>query len=263
MWGVCWVLQAICGPGLVSYYGGPLLYLAGGAMLAFVFANRLGGAIGVAWAAAIAFAFHPLLDTVCHRPMPDLSEGVLGAAIMLCWWELMRAQGRGRAVLFAALTGAGVFVIEANRVTGVFIVPLLILCTLLFFPKRFGWLVAAGVVATLLYAAQAGFYKWRFDDWLHDLTANLKNKEAKGTEFPNPWALPFRFLDTLWKGNPLAPFCCVTALVGIAHAWHGAACSGVVVLWFVALYSRVRPQSLWRCARSCAMTASSPRSPCR
>ncbi len=141
VWGVCWVLQAMFGPGLASYYGVPLLYLAAGAVLAFVFAHRLSQSLGVAWAAAIAFTFHPLLDTVCDRPMPDLSEGVLGAAIMLCWWELMRSPGRGRAVLFAVLTGVGVFVIEANRVTGVFIVFVLLLGTLVYFPRRFGWLV--------------------------------------------------------------------------------------------------------------------------
>jgi hypothetical protein len=180
--------------------------------------------------------------------MPDLSEGVLGAAIMLCWWELMRAKSRGRSVLFAALTGAGVFVIEANRVTGVFIVPVMLLCTLVFFRRRFGWLVLAGAFAALLYLGECFFYKRLFDDWLHDLTANLKNKEAKGTEFPNPWALPFRFLDTLWKGNPLAPFYCVAALVGIGHAWRRCGVLWrVVVLWFVALYLTYAcaPQSLW------------------
>jgi hypothetical protein len=167
---------------------------------------------------------------------------------MLCWWELMRATTRWRSVLFAVLTGAGVFVIEANRVTGVFIVLVLILCTLLYFPKRFGWLVAAGVVAALFYVTQAGFYKWRFDDWMHDLTANSKNKEAKGTEFPNPWALPFRFFDTLWKGNPLAPVYCITALVGIVHAWRRCGVIGrVVVWWFAGLFFAYScaPQSLW------------------
>ena len=36
VWGVCWVLQAIFGPGLISYYGTPYLYLSLGALAAFV-----------------------------------------------------------------------------------------------------------------------------------------------------------------------------------------------------------------------------------
>lgn len=251
VWGVSWLLQAAFGPGLLSYYGVPLLYLAAGAMLAFAFARRAQATIGTAWAAGLAFLFHPLLDTVCYRPMPDLSEGVIGAAIMLCWWELMRAETRGRSVLFAALTGAGIFVIEANRVTGVFIVPVLILGTLFFFPRRFGWLVVAGACSAALYVAECGFYKWLFSDWFHDLTANAGNKGAKGTQAPPFWYLPFRFFDTLWKGNPLAPLYCITALIGVWAAWfHRGLVGRVVVVWFGALYLMYAcaPQSFapWR-----------------
>ncbi len=248
VWGVCWVLQSICGFGLASYYGPPLLYLAAGALLGFAFGKKLTGSITAAWAGGIAFLFHPLLDTVCYRPMPDLSEGVWGAAIMLAWWGLMNAESRGRALLFAAFTGAGIFVIEANRVTGVFIVPVVILCTLLFFPRRFGWLLVAGTTAAALYAGECLFYHRLFGDWLHDLTANAGNKGAKGTEFPNPWSLPFRFFDTLWKGNPLAPAYCILAAGGIWTAWRRHGVLGrVIVVWFAALYLlyACAPQSLW------------------
>lgn len=248
VWGVCWVLQSLCGFGLASYYGVPLLYLAGGAALGFAFGKKLTDSVAVAWACGIAFLFHPLLDTVCFRPMPDLSEGVWGAAIMLAWWALMNAPGRGVAVLSAVAMGASIFIIEANRVTGVFIVPVVVLCTLLFFPRRFGWVVLAGVVAAALYAGECYFYKRLFNDWLHDLTANSGNKGAKGTDFPNPWSLPFRFFDTLWKGNPLAPAYCLLALGGIWTAWRRHGVLGrVVVIWLGALYLlySCAPQSLW------------------
>ncbi len=248
VWGVCWVLQSIFGFGLTSYYGVPLLYLAGGAALGFGFGKKLTNSVAIAWACGIAFLFHPLLDTVCYRPMPDLSEGVWGAAIMFAWWALMNAPSRGVALLAAAATGAGIFVIEANRVTGVFIVPVVILCTLLFFPRRFGWLLVAGLVSAALYAGECFFYKRLFNDWLHDLTANSGNKGAKGTEFPNPWSLPFRFFDTLWKGNPLAPAYCLLALGGIRTAWRRHGVLGrVIVVWFAALYLlyACAPQSLW------------------
>ncbi|MGB8165934.1 MAG: hypothetical protein WCF18_00480 [Chthoniobacteraceae bacterium] len=247
VWGVCWVLQGIFGFGLTSYYGEPLLYLAGGAALGFGFGKKLTSSGAVGWACGIAFLFHPLLDSVCYRPMPDLSEGVWGAAIMLAWWALMNAPSRGIALLAAAATGAGIFVIEANRVTGVFIVPVVILCTLLFFPRRFGWLLVAGVFSAALYAGECVFYKRLFDDWLHDLTANSGNKGAKGTEFPHPWSLPFRFLDTLWKGNPLAPPYCLLAATGLWAAWRRHGVLGrVLVVWFAALYLlySCAPQSL-------------------
>ena len=248
VWGVCWVLQSAFGFGLTSYYGPPLLYLAGGAALGFGFGKKLTHSPSAAWACGLAFLFHPILDTVCYRPMPDLSEGVWGAAIMLAWWALMNAESRGRAVLCAAATGAGIFVIEANRVTGVFIVPVVILCTLLFFPRRFGWLLVAGAFAAVLYAGECFFYHRLFGDWLHDLTANAGNKGAKGTEFPNPWSLPFRFFDTLWKGNPLAPAYCLLAASGIWAAWRRHGVLGrVIVVWFAALYLlyACAPQSLW------------------
>lgn len=248
VWGVCWVLQSLCGFGLTSYYGVPLLYLAGGAALGFAFGKKLTDSVAVAWACGIAFLFHPLLDTVSFRPMPDLSEGVWGAAIMLAWWALMNAPSRGTALLSAIAMGAGIFIIEANRVTGVFIVPVVILCTLLFFPRRFGWVVVAGLVSAALYASECFFYKRLFNDWLHDLTANSGNKGAKGTEFPNPWSLPFRFFDTLWKGNPLAPAYCLLALGGIWAAWRRHGVLGrVIVIWFTSLYLlfACAPQSLW------------------
>ncbi|HEX8295905.1 MAG TPA: hypothetical protein VF593_06360 [Chthoniobacteraceae bacterium] len=248
VWGVCWMLQAIFGPGLLSYYGEPLLYLAAGAALAFCFGRKLTAPVPLAWACGIAFLFHPLLDTVCYRPMPDLSEGVLGAAVMLAWWQMMQPQTRLPAILYALLTGAGITVLEANRVTGMFIVPVLILCTLLFFPRRFGWLVLAGVFSAVLYAGECLFYKRLFNDWLHDLSANTGNKGAKGTEYPNAWTMPFRFFDTLWKGNPLAPVYCIFSAIGIWSAWKRRGVLGrVIVVWFGGLYLlySCAPQSLW------------------
>jgi hypothetical protein len=247
VWGVCWLLQSIFGFGLTSYYGEPLLYLAGGAALGFAFGKKVTGSVAVAWASGLAFLFHPLLDTVCFRPMPDLAEGVWGAAIMLAWWALMNAGSRRHALLSAAAMGASIFIIEANRVTGIFIVPVVILCTLLFFPRRFGWIVVAGLFSAVLYAGECFFYHRLFHDWLHDLTANAGNKGAKGTEFPNPWSMPFRFFDSLWKGNRLAPSYCILAATGLWTAWRRHGVLGrVIVVWFTELYLlySCAPQSL-------------------
>ncbi|HEX8312341.1 MAG TPA: hypothetical protein VF614_13555, partial [Chthoniobacteraceae bacterium] len=248
VWGVSWVLQGIFGPGLVAYYGVPLLYLAAGAMLSFVFGRKLTASVAAGWGCAIAFVFHPLLDSVAYRPMPDLSEGVWGAAVMLAWWGLMHAETSGRRLLLAILTGAAVFLAESNRITGVFIIPVFVVATLLYYRAKFAWLIPAGLVAIALYAGEAYFYHQLFGDWLHNLHANMGARGVKGTESIPLWYLPFRFFDTLWKGNPLAPFYCIFALIGIVAAWRRHGVLGrVLVLWFGILYLEYScgPQSLW------------------
>lgn len=257
VWGVCWLLQSIVGPGLVSFYGAPLLYLAAGAALAFACGRMVAGSLRVAWMAGIAFLFHPLLDTVCYRPMPDLSEAVWGAAAVLAWWRLVRAETRGRSLLWAVLTGACIFIGESNRVTGAFIVPVLLICTLIYARRRFGWLVLAGAVAGAFYAAEAAFYHQLFGDWLHNIHANLGNKSAPGTHAIPVWSLPFRFLDTLWNGNRLAPFYCALTAAGLWSWWKSREARlpadqahmplGIPVVWFGALYLEYAcaPQSLW------------------
>lgn len=248
VWGVCWVLQRTIGLGIASYYGEPLIYLAIGAMLAFVLGKRLLGTAAAGWAGAAAFLFHPLLDSICFRPMPDLSEGVLGAAVIAAWWALMNSALGRRSVVWMICTGVLVYATQANRVTGAFIVPVLVVNTLAFFPRRFFWLVGAGFVSMVCYAGEAAFYHHLFDDWLHNIHANMHNAGNKGTEPIPLWYLPFRFVDALFKGNPLAPAYSVLALVGIPQAWRRFGTFGrVVVLWFVVLYLEYScaPQPVW------------------
>ncbi len=248
VWGVCLAVQKVVGIGVASYYAEPIFYLILGSLLAFGFARQLFESFAAGWAAALAFLFHPLLDTVCFRPMPDLSEGVLGAAAMMFWWRMMKAEGAGVTLAYSVLTGLSVFIVESNRVTGAFIVPVLIVCTLVSFPRRFGWLVGAGVVAALCYGGEMWFYHRLFDDWFHNLHANLGNAGNKGTEPIPLWFLPLRFFDTLWNGNQLAPFYCVLAFIGLVPMWkrHGQL-GRSIVLWFGILHFEYScaPQPGW------------------
>jgi hypothetical protein len=248
VWGMCWLLQAILGPGFPSFWGTPIIYVGAGAAIAFTFGQMLSGSLRVAWAAGLAFALHPLLDTVCYRPMPDVSEAVLGAGVVLAWWQLMHARCRRGLIGWSVVTGMGVFLCESNRLTGVFIVPVLILCTLLYFRQRFGWLVLAGVISALFYAGEMLFYYQLFGDPLHNLHANMGGKGVKGTEPLPIWYLPFRFVNTLWQDNVVAPIFCLLAAFGGWLAWkrHGVL-GRVIVLWFVVLYFEYScaPQSIW------------------
>ncbi len=248
VWLPIWVLQSLGLTGLAAYYLPPLLYLGAGAILAACLARRLSNSAAMAWAAGLAFALHPLLDSICFRPMPDLSEGVIGAAAVAAWWRLMHAASRGRMWLWAALVGALVFVAESNRLTGVFIAGVLGLNTLLFFRQNLGRLALAGAFAMLFYAGECCFYQWLFGDWLHNLHANLGGKGRKGTGSVNLLAMPFRFLDSLWKGGPLAPIYCIAGLAGMFLAWRRHGTFGkVIVVWFWALYFAYAcaPQQLW------------------
>lgn len=248
VWGVAWVIQGMVGYGMGSFHGVPLFYMTLGALLAFTFGRMLLQSTAAGWAGAIGFVFHPLLDSVCFRPMPDLSEGVLAAVAMLAWWATMNSERKGMTVLWAIVTGLFVFITEANRVTGAFIVPVLIVCTLAFFPRRFGWLLLSGVVAAGCYAGEMVIYHRLFGDWLHHIHANMNNAENKGTEPIPLWTLPFRFMDTLWEGNPLARPYCILALIGIPLAWKRWGKLGkVVVVWFVLLFLEYScmPQPVW------------------
>jgi 4-amino-4-deoxy-L-arabinose transferase-like glycosyltransferase len=184
VWGLCWVLQGVFGFGLAAYWGVPLLYLSAGAVVAFSFGSMLGRSVRIGWACALAFLFLPLLDTVAYRPMPDLSEAVWGGFVVLAWWRLMHAETTRASVLWALLTGVLIFLAEANRLTGIFIVPVIGLGTLLYFRKRLGWLILAGLVSAIFYGLECAFYKWLFDDWLHNLHAHEsgKREQRHGTD---------------------------------------------------------------------------------
>lgn len=248
VWGVAWVIQGIVGFGMGSFHGVPLFYMMLGALIAFTLGRQLLQSVAAGWAGAIGFVFHPLLDSVCFRPMPDLSEGILGAAAMLAWWWTMNSERKGLTALLAIVTGLLVFVTEANRVTGAFIVPVLIVTTLAFFPRRFAWLLLSGFVAAGCYAVEMVIYHRLFGDWLHHIHANMNNAENKGTEPIPLWTLPFRFLDTLWEGNPLARPYCILAAIGIPIAWKRWSTLGrVVVVWFALLFIEYScmPQPVW------------------
>lgn len=214
VWGVIWLVQCVTGPGLISFYAEPVVYLMAGAALSFTFARLATRSIHLAWAAAMAFLLHPLLDTVSYRPMPDLSEGVWGAAAIYFWWRLMNCVNRERMVLWAIALGACVFVSETNRFTGLFIVPVLLVCTFLFARKRFGWICVALGFATFFYLLECMFYGYLFRDLLHSIHANIGAKGHKGTEEIDLWRLPIRFVPIIFKGSVLAPVYAVAAIAG-------------------------------------------------
>jgi hypothetical protein len=239
VWGVCWAVQGIVGPGLISYYATPYLYLILGALAAFAVGRKLSPNYAVAWACGLAFLFHPLLDTLIFRPMPDVGEGVLCAGAVLAWWSLMHAASRGRLIVWSLVVGALCFVAVENRLTGLFFIPLLGCLTLLFHPRKLPRLFLALAVFGVLLLGQMAFYHSIFpeDGWTHFLKANAGAKNRQGTDPVGFWTLPFRFLDSLAKGSPLAPVYSLFAAAGLWFGWRKNGAFGrVVVAWFILLY---------------------------
>jgi len=199
VWGLCWLLQFIFGYSSASYYLQPALYLGAGALLVFQLGKEIGFTPAMRWTAGILFLFHPLLDPSISRPMPDLSEGFWVAMTFYLWLRLMRSPSTKSSVIFAVLVGLSLEFSQANRITGVFAIPVLVVTTLALYPRKFGWLVLCGAFALIFVGIEAAIYYAMTGDVLHNLHANLGARGRKGTESIALWQLPFRFLPALWR----------------------------------------------------------------
>jgi hypothetical protein len=248
VWGLCWAGQGIFGPGLVSYYFAPFLFVLLGSVATFSLGWKLFNRIGPAWACGIAFLFHPLLDVNLTRPYPDIFEGIIGAGAVFAWWALMNEERRGRMVLLGTMCGVCLFIAMENRLTGVFFVPLVCCLTVLFFPRRALRLLPVMLVFAVLLGAQMWFYQSLYGDSLHFIHANSNAKGKAGTDAIALWKLPFRFLDGLSDGGVLMPLYACFGAFGIWLGWRRHGLLGrVTVAWFVLLYLAYAcaPQQLW------------------
>jgi hypothetical protein len=220
VWGVCWLLQFLVGYSALSYYLEPMVYLGAGALLVRALAREIGASERVALAAGILFLFHPQLDSVIDRPMPDLSEGFWVATAFFAWLRLMRSERPGAKVALAALVGLALAIGQANRITGVFAIPVLVIATLAFYPRKFVWLVACGAFAAGFVCIEAAIYHALTGDWLHSLHANLGARGRKGTEEIPVWELPFRFVPLLFRRYTDIIFNAL-GLLGLVVVWRG------------------------------------------
>ncbi len=237
VWGVSWLWQCLFGPGLSSYYCVPLLYLVAAALLAFAFGRAVLRSLPGAWCCAIAVLFMPVLNPVVYRPMPDLGESVLGAAALLTWWKMMRSAEPRRAWPWGVVCGLCIGLAFSNRITGLFITPLLALATFFFFPSLWRRLLLPAGVAALYFGAECAVYQYVCGDWLHTLHANLGSRGAKDAGPMALWRLPVRFLPTFTHADRLAPLYAAAAAAGLWLGWRRWGALGqLAVLWFGVLY---------------------------
>ena len=245
VWGISWALQTLFGPGLAAYYGVPLFYVTCGSLLAFGFGLRIFQTRTAAWGCALAYLFHPLLDDVIYRPMPDLSEGVLIAAAVACWMSLAERETARARLPWALAAGLVCALLYANRLTGVFVFGVLAAVAGVLswnnprFPLRQAalWLGVTGLTALALISLECLLYLHLSGDFFHSITANLGARGRKGTASVFLPLMPFRFFSVLWKGGPLGPLFSVLAGIGAWRLWRtGGRRERAVVAWAVVLY---------------------------
>ncbi len=218
VWGLCWLLQIPFGYSALSYYLEPMVYLGAGAVVVWLLALEVGATARTAIVAGILFLFHPQLDSVIDRPMPDLSEGFWVAVAFLAWLKMVRCDHRTRKIALAAIVGLALAIGQANRITGVFAIPVLLLATLAFYPRQFLWLAVSGLFMMGFVAIESAIYFSLTGDWLHSLHANLGAKGRKGTETIQLWEFPTRFLPLLKRRYTDTIFN-LLGLLGIGIAW--------------------------------------------
>jgi hypothetical protein len=236
VWGMSWLWQAVFGPGLASYYCTPILYLAAASVLVFAFGKLILRSVPGAWAGVVACWFLPVLDPVISRAMPDLSESFYGSAALLAWWAMMKSEHNPRAAFLGIVSGLCIGLAFSNRITGIFIAPVLALATLALFPRRWRWLVIPAVTAALWVVVEGAIYHSICGDWLHSIHANLGGRGAKDTGPIALWQLPVRYLGGFFKGNRLSPVFAVSAAIGLWAAWRRGATGRLLAIWFATLY---------------------------
>ncbi|MDD5199012.1 MAG: hypothetical protein PHC88_04355 [Terrimicrobiaceae bacterium] len=254
VWGLCWLLQIPFGFSALSYYLEPMIYLGASAAIVYLLAREVGATEPIAFLAGILLLFHPQLDSLMNRPMPDLSEGFWVSLAFLAWLKMVRTERITAKVPLVALVGLALAVAQANRITGVFAVPVLVIATLAFYPRQVLWLGLCGLFAAGFVFIEAAIYHSLTGDWLHSLHANLGARGRKGTESLSLWKLPFRFLPSLFD-RPSAIALNLTALLGIGVAWRtfgppGRAlvlyAIGYLLIYSCALQSLSPPRPLMR-----------------
>jgi hypothetical protein len=245
LWGLSWILQGIFGPGMISYYGIPMFYVTCGALMAYALGARLFENRIAAWGCALAYLFHPLLDDVIYRPMPDLSEGVFIAAAAVCWLAMAERNRASERLPWALATGAICFLLYANRLTGIFVFGVLFTMSavLAWKNQRFSysqailWLGVAGLTWLALVSLEGLVYHHLTGDFFHSLTSNLGARGRKGTESVSLLAMPFRFFGSLWINGVLGPIFTILAFVGGWRMWRtGERQQRAIVAWAVTLY---------------------------
>lgn len=241
VWGPMLLFLKVLGPGMGAYEFVPFASLAVCCALAYLIGARLLGERGGMLAALLLF-FHPLMNDLAARPMPDIVEALLATLGLFVLLEAVEmpadAPRRGwRLCGLGALVGLLAFLGWVNRPTGLIWLIAAFLISMArprIIPRMFGVALVVVVAGVLL---EAAIYHDMFGDYYHRWNANLTAVGRKGTEPVPFWWLPFRFVDAVASGGLLKTVLFAAAVAGGAVLWRAGKMGGrVTVAWGVLLY---------------------------
>lgn len=256
VWGPIWLSMLVLGPGFGAYLFVPAFCLGACAAAVYRIGRQLMGEPGGLLAAALLF-FHPLMDDLVLRPMPDIVEGLLvTCGFLLLWGRIERPEKRvgvaGQSAVGIAL-GALVFLSWVNRPTGLIWFIAAAIASAIFAPRRLLPLFpVALVVAAACFAIEGAVYQKMFGDFWHSIQANLGATDRKGTDPVPFWWLPLRYLGVIASGGALKTLLLVCSVGGGVALWRSGGGRGrFLVAWCVLLYLGV----------SCAVQSVAPLKP--
>ena len=238
VWGLIWLYQWVGGYGWFSFLFVPFFCLAVTCAIAF-YVGRESSGLSLGRLAALLVFFHPLVDPLIARPMPDVVECALGGLGFLVIWRFLftaKKHSVFSVVSYGIILGGLIFVTWANRPTGLIWVIAVGLLSLFHWRQVWFLWVSAFFTFVLCFSIEGWIYHTLFGDFWHSWHANLKATGRKGTETMNFWKLPFRFLDTLAFGGALKLPYFLLMLGGGWIAWRQGKKGKWIVGWIVLIY---------------------------
>lgn len=256
VWGPIWAWMCAFGPGPAAYDLVPAASLGACCAMTYRIGRRLLHEAGGV-AAALVLLFHPLMNDLILRPMPDIVEAVLVTLGFLLLWRRLepgeRDEPLGSPWAAGGAMGLLVFLSWVNRPTGLIWFIAAVMLSAIFAPRRLLPLFppAVGVFA-LCFAIEGAVYLRLFDDFWHGWHANQLAADRKGTDAVALWWLPLRYLGVVASGGLLKSLLLVCSLAGGVVLWRGGGARGkFAVGWCVLLYLGV----------SCALQSAFPFKP--
>lgn len=238
VWGLIWLYQFFGGYGWGSFLFVPFFCLALACAIAFYIGRELGTPATGGLAALLVF-FHPLMDPLITRPMPDVMECMLGGLGFLVFWRFISKKSEHftlSSLSYGAGLGILIFVTWANRPTGLIWVIAVGLLSLFYWRQVWFFWLSAFFIFAVCFAIEGWIYHTLFGDFWHSWHANLRATGRKGTEAMAFWKLPFRFLDTLAFGGALKLPYFLLMLVGCWVVWPQGRKGKWLVGWFMLVY---------------------------
>ncbi len=241
VWGPIWAYMQCVDPGFGAFVFVPFACLAAICAMVYLLGRELFGEAGALGASLIVF-FHPLMDDLMLRPMPDIVEAALATVALLVFWrrQFGRSGGGGG---WIGVVGPGMavgvlaFLSWVNRPTGIIWFIAAVVLSLLLARRLLPLFPVAIATFAVCFAIEGWIYAGLFDNFWHSWSANLEATDRKGTGPVALWWLPLRYLSVIASGGALKSILLAFSVLGGVLIWRGRGPTGRFIIgWCVLLY---------------------------